>query len=144
MADIYALNYDLADPVYPSDSIVNTILTQEDNGSVTYGSGIQLPPNFNTPAVYVPPISSNQVGTTAPDSISDGSGILDALSMAGKRLIGGIADYGVYKLSEQSTQQIAPGQTATTTPNMRQNQSIISMPIILLIAIGAYLILERK
>lgn len=141
---LFSLNLDLANPVYPSDSIINTILTQEDNGSVTYGSGLQLPPNFNMPAVYVPPIPSNQVGTTDSDSISDGSSILDALSMAGKRLIGGLADYSVAKLNTSANQQVAPGQTATATPNMRQNQSTISMPMILLIAIGAYLILERK
>lgn len=142
--NIFDLNSDLANPVYPSDSIANTLLTQEDNGSVTYGSGLQLPPNFNTPAVFVPPISSNQVGTTAEDSISDGSSILDSLTLAGKRLIGGITDFGVYKLQQQSgPQQTAPGQTANTTPNMRNNAGI-SMPMILLLAFGAYLILEKK
>lgn len=143
-----SINSLLASYSQPGDNIDNTLLTNQDNGSFAYGAGTQLPTLYDSPAVFQPPIASNQVGTTDPNNISDGSSILDRLTQVGRRVISSVGDAAVAQVQAASiakqaqTLHVAPGSQKIVNYSPSNALPITPMTIIL-IGLAAYLILEK-
>lgn len=145
---LFDINSLLASYSQPGDNIDNTLLTNQDNGIFSYAAGTQLPSLYDSPAIFQPPIASNQVGTTNANNISDGSSILDQLTMAGRRIISSVTDAATANIQAASTanqQQvlhIAPGSQKVV--NMRQSNALNISPLMLLVlGVGLYFVLEK-
>lgn len=132
----------------PGDSIDNTLLTNQDNGTFSYSAGTQLPSLYDTPAVFQPPIASNQVGTTDPSNMTDGSSILDQLTQVGRRVISSVGDAAVAQVQAASISQqaqtlhVAPGSQKVVNYSASNALRITPLTVIL-VGLAAYFILEK-
>lgn len=145
---LFDINALLASYSQPGDNIDNTLLTNQDNGVFSYAGGTQLPTLYDSPAIFQPPIASNQVGTTNANNISDGSSILDQLTMAGRRVIASVTDAATANIqaasvaNQQQVLHVAPGSQKTVS-YAKSNALNVSPMMLLLLGVGLYFVLEK-
>lgn len=145
---LFDINALLASYSQPGDNIDNTLLTNQDNGIFSYAAGTQLPTLYDSPAVFQPPIASNQVGTTNAGNISNGSSILDQLTMAGRRIVSSVTDAAVGNIqaasaaNQQQVLHVAPGSQKVV--NYAQSNALKLSPVTLLLLAGAAYFLFKK
>ena len=145
---LFDINALLASYSQPGDNIDNTLLTNQDNGIFSYAAGTLLPTLYDSPAVFQPPIASNQVGTTNAGNISDGSSILDQLTMAGRRIVSSVTDAAVGNIqaasaaNQQQVLHVAPGSQKVV--NYAQSNALKLSPVTLLLLAGAAYFLFKK